>query len=192
MISMPLSRRRSLFGLAAGAMLPALAPARAGAGCAGGLVILTVGGLAGAPNRGALDPQRDRLFDHNNLSFQKARAFNAGELSALPHRTVEAINYGIEMQCKGPLLHDVLAAANPAATAKTARLSALDGYAAYLPLADILSQQWILAMESGGQAFAIGNYGPLYAMRQLAPDEKKSDEEEAKWVHSVYYIELMA
>ncbi|MGO9172521.1 MAG: hypothetical protein ACLP7P_11225 [Rhodomicrobium sp.] len=192
MVSMPLSRRRSLFGLAAGAILPALAPARAGAGCADGLVILTVGGLAGAPNRGALDPKRDRLFDRNNVSFQNARTFNAGELSALPHRTVESINYGIEMRCKGPLLHHVLAAANPAATAKTARLSALDGYAAELPLADILSQQWILAMESGGQAFALGNFGPLYAMRQLTPDEKKTDEEEAKWVHSVYYIELMA
>ncbi|MGO8955277.1 MAG: hypothetical protein ACLPWS_18185 [Rhodomicrobium sp.] len=192
MISMPLSRRRSLFGLAAGAMLPNLAPALAKPACADGLVILTVGGLTGAPNRGALDPKRDRLFDHNNLSFQKARTFNASELLGLPRRTVKAINYGIEMQGRGPLLHDVLAAAKPAATAKTARLSALDGYAADLPLTDVLSQQWILAAEADGQAFAIGNFGPLYAMRQLAPDEKKTEEEEAKWVHSVYYIELMA
>jgi len=194
MISMPLSRRRSLFGLAAGAMLPTLAPARAEPGCADGLVILTVGGLAGAPNRGALDPQRDRFFDHSNISFQKARTFTAAGLSALSQRTVKANNYGIDMIGKGPLLHDILAAASPLAAAKMARLSAIDGYAAELTLADIKSQEWILAMEADGQPFAIGNFGPLYAMRQLAPDVKKTtdDEEEVKWVHSIYYIELMA
>jgi len=192
MISMPISRRRSLLGLAAGAMLPALAPARAEPASASGLAILTVGGLVGASNRGAFDPKRDRFFDRNNLSFQQARTFDASALLSLPQQTVKAINYGMEMLCQGPLLHDVLAAANPAATAKTARLSALDAYAAELPLAEVQSRRWILAMESDGQAFAIGNFGPLFAMRQLGPDEQKTEEEEAKWVHSVYYIELMS
>ena len=95
------------------------------------------------------------------------------------------------MAASGPLLHDVLAVAAPEAAAKTARLSALDGFAAEIALSDVEGQQWILAMEDNGQGLAIGALGPLYAMRQLGPDEKKTEEEEAKWVHSLYYIELM-
>jgi hypothetical protein len=192
MISAPILRRRSVLGLAAGAMLPALTPARAaGPSCAGWLTILTAGGLVGAPNRGPFDPERDRLLNHNNLSFQKARAFSAGELAGLPQKTITANSYGRDMAASGPLLHDVLAVAAPEAAAKTARLSALDGYAAEIALSDVEGQQWILAMEDNGQGLAIGALGPLYAMRQLGPDEKKTEEEEAKWVHSLYYIELM-
>ena len=193
MIAAPILRRRAVLGLAAGAMLPALMPARAaGPGCAGWLTILTVGGLVGAPNRAAFDPERDRFFNHNNISFQKARAFSAGELAGLPRKTVTANSYGHDMVASGPLLHDVLAAAAPEAAAKTARLSALDGYAAEIALSDVEGQQWILAMEDNGQGFAVGQLGPLYAMRQLGPDEKKTEDEEAKWVHSLYYIELTA
>ena len=192
MISAPILRRRSLLGLAAGAMLPAIAPARAAApGCAGWLTILTVGGLVGATNREPFDPERDRFFNHNNISFQKARAFSAGELAGLPRKTVTANSYGRDMVASGPLLHDVLAVAAPEAAAKTARLSALDGYAAEIALSDVEGQQWILAMEDNGQGLAIGALGPLYALRQLGSGEKKTEEEEAKWVHSLYYIELM-
>jgi hypothetical protein len=193
MISGPRLRRRSVLGLAAGAaMLPGLTPARAaGAGCAGWLTILTVGGLVGAPNREAVDPDRDRLFNHNNINFQKARQFTAAGLAGLTRKTVTANFRGRDMTASGPLLHEVLAAAAPEAAAKTARLFALDGYAADVALADVESQQWILAMEDNGQGFAIGQLGPLFAMRQLGPDEKKTEEEEAKWVHSLFYIELM-
>ncbi len=194
MMSALMMRRRGVLGLAAGAaVLPALAPARAaGPACAGWLTILTVGGLVGAPNRGPLDPDSDRLFSHNNISFQKARVFTAGELAGLPRKTVNANSYGHDMTASGPLLHAVLAAAAPDAAAKTVRLSALDGYGGEIALADVESQQWILAMENSGQGLAIGQFGPLYAMRQLGEDEKKTEDEEAKWVHSLYYIELMA
>jgi hypothetical protein len=47
-------------------------------------------------------------------------------------------------------------------------------------------------MESDGKAFAIGDFGPLFSMRQLGRDEEKTGDEAAKWVHSIYYIELMA
>ncbi len=194
MISPPILRRRSVLGLAAGAaMLPALTPARAaGAGCAGWLTVLTVGGLVGAPNREAMDPDRDRLFNHNNIAFQKARQFTAGGLSGMARKTITANVHGYSINASGPLLHEVLAAAAPEPEAKTARLSALDGYAAEIPLAEVENQQWILAMEEDGQGFAIGQFGPLYAMRQLGPDEEKTEEEEAKWVHSLYYIGLAA
>ena len=194
MISAPGLRRRSVLGLAAaGAMLPAFASARAaGTSCAGWLTILTVGGLVGAANRGPFDPERDRFFNHNNLSFQKARTISASQLAGLPQKTVTANNYGHDMAAGGPLLHDVLALAAPEASAKAARLCALDGYAAEIALSDVESQQWILAMEENGQGFAIGQFGPLYAMRQLGPDEKKTEEEEMKWVHSLFYIELIS
>ena len=95
------------------------------------------------------------------------------------------------MVASGPLLHEVLALAAPDAGAKTARLTAIDGYNVEIALSDIEGQQWVLAMEDNGQGFAIGGLGPLYAMRQLGPDEKKTEEEEAKWVHSLFYIELV-
>jgi hypothetical protein len=171
-------------------MLAPIVPARADRGAQGGPVILTIGGLVDAPNRGPSVPKRDRLFDHNNLSFQKARSFSAGELANLPPQSVKAGFYGTDALAKGPRLADILAAARPAGVARTARLFALDGYGAEITLADIQSQSWILAMEADGLAFAIGDFGPLFAMRQLGPDEKKTEEEEAKWVHSLYYIEL--
>lgn len=190
MISMPVSRRQGLLALAAGAMLTS--GARAEPSCAGGgLVILTVGGLVGAPNRGPSDPVRDRLFRANNIEFKKARAFSVNELSSFAQETVDAVNYGLKMVGKGPLLKDAIAAASPEAAAKTARLSALDGYAAEIPLSEVESQRWILAAEADGRPFAIGDFGPLYAMRQLNPPGNKPEEEEAKWVHSLYYIELM-
>ena len=88
-------------------------------------------------------------------------------------------------------LHDVLAAAKPASDAKTVRLSALDGYAAEIPLATIAQDGWVLAVEAGGNAFGIGDFGPLYTVRPLAAGKKRTDEEDAKWVFSLYYIELM-
>jgi hypothetical protein len=185
-----LSRRSSLFALAAGSIFPALASAQAEPVCGDGLVTLTVGGLVGAPNRKPFDANRDRFFDHNNLNFQKARSFSSAELAALPQGIVEANVYGSNIVAKGPSLREILAAASPLSTAKTARLSALDGYAAEIALADIQSRQWILATGADGKPFAIGNFGPLYAMRQLAAAEPKTEEESNKWVHSLYYIEL--
>ncbi len=190
MNSILLSRRHSLLGLAAGATLPAFPSARANEPCWQGPIILTVGGLIEQPNRQPFLANRDRFFDHNNLSFEKARAFTAGEIAALPREAVRADIYGTEASTRGPRLGDILAAARPSESAKTVRLSALDGYAAELSLADARSQQWILALEMDGQPLALGDFGPLYAMRQLPAGEKKTEEESDKWVHSLYYIEL--
>jgi hypothetical protein len=192
MISRLLSRRESLFGLFGGlTALTGVGKVRAAGAPGSGLVVLTVGGLVSAPSRGAFDAKRDRFFDHNNLSFTKARAFTLGDLAALPQKQVlvKGDQTG-EIPFKGPLMSEVLRTAGPTATAKVARLSALDGYAAELPLGEIEAQGWILATEAGGNAFGIGDFGPLYAARQLAPNERKTEEEGAKWVFSIYYIEL--
>jgi hypothetical protein len=190
MISLKLTRRHGLIALAAAAF-PDIAPTRAGDAPAGGLVILTVGGLAGAPNRGPFDANRDRFFDHNNLSFKSARAFTEADLLRLPQHTVTAEVYGSGITATGPFLREVLAMTAPLSTAKTARFFALDGYGAEIPLADIQSQDWILATAIDGQPLTIGAFGPLYLMRQLPAGVKKTEEESDKWVHSLYYIELL-
>lgn len=192
MVEVQLSRRESMFGLAAGAAI--LGPTRASSApsCGSDIIILTVGGLIEAPNRAPFDAKRDRFLDHNNLSFGRARAFSTAALSAFPQKTVSVKREGGEARYTGPALRDVLSAARPSPDAKTARLSALDGYGAELVLADVARQEWVLATEFDGEPFSIGGFGPLQAVRQLAAGQKATEEEEQKWVYSLYYIELMA
>jgi len=190
MTKFSITRRHGLFALAA-APFAAAPQARAENETAGGLIVLTIGGLAGASNRAPFDPARDRFFDHNNLSFKNARAFNAADLARLPQRTVTAEVYWGTVSAKGAVLKDVIAAAAPSNTTKIARFYALDGYGADIALGDIQSQDWILASELDGAPLAIGQLGPLYALRQLPPGEKKTEEEGDKWVHSLYYIDLL-
>jgi hypothetical protein len=192
MVSGFVSRRGSLLGLLVGAAaIPLAAPSRGASASGCGLVVLTVGGLVGAPNRSPLDGKRDRFFQHNNLDFKQARAYTFADLQALPQQSAPVVEEGGVILFRGPRLHDVLAAAKPTSKAKTARLSALDGYAAEIPLATIAQDGWVLAVEAGGNAFGIGDVGPLYTVRPLAAGKKRTDEEDAKWVFSLYYIELM-
>jgi hypothetical protein len=192
MVSRSVTRRGSLFGLLAGAAaLPFGAAARATPASASGLVVLTVGGLVGAPNRKPFDQKRDRFFYHNNIEFRDARAFTASDLLALPQQTVPIQEENGETVYKGPLLSDVFDLAKPLAGAKTARLSALDSYATELPLDVAQAERWALALEADGAAFGIGDFGPLYAVRPLPSGQKKTEEEDARWVFSLYYIELM-
>ena len=78
MFSGSVSRRGSLFGFLAGVAAVPLATPSCGAPASGcGLVVLTVGGLVGAPNRPPFDEKRDRFFQHNNLDFKQARAYHS-------------------------------------------------------------------------------------------------------------------
>ena len=193
MFSGSVSRRGSLLGsLAGAAALSFSTPSRGAPASPCGLVVLTVGGLVGSPNRPPFDDKRDRFFQHNNLDFKRARAFTFADLLALPQQSAPVVEESGEIVFSGPRLLDVLAAAQPLGDAKTARLSALDGYAAELSLAAAGKEGWILAVEAGGNAFGIGDFGPLYAVRPLGAREKRSEEEDAKWVFSLYYIELMS
>ena len=193
MFSGSVSRRGSLLGLLAGAAaIPFATPSRGASASDCGLVVLTVGGLIGLPNRPPFDEEKDRLFWHNNLDFKQARAYTFADLLALPQQAVPVVEESGEIQFKGPRLHDVLAAAKPLSNAETVRLSALDGYAAEIPLAAVDQDGWVLAVEAGGHAFGIGGVGPLCIVRPLATGEKRTEKEDAKWVFSLYYIELMA
>ncbi len=191
MVSGSMSRRGSLLGLAGAATFAFATPSRGAPASNCGLVVLTVGGLVGVPNRPPIDEKRDRFFHHNNLDFRQARAYTFADLLALPQQPVTVVEDSGEIVFTGPRLHDVLAAAKPPSEAKTARLSALDGYAAEIPLAAVDQEGWVLAVEAGGHAFGIGGVGPLYAVRPLAAGEKRTEEEDGRWVFSLYYIDLM-
>src|SRR5208337_3309294 len=191
MFSGSVTRRGGLLGFfAVAAAFPFATPSRGAPASNCGLVVLTVGGLVGSPNRPQFDEKRDRLFHHNNLDFKQARAYALADLLDLPQQSVPVVEESGEIVFKGPRLHDVLAAAKPLNEAKTARLSALDGYAAEIALATVDREGWVLAVEVGGNAFGIGDFGPLFAVRPLAAAEKRTEEEDARWVFSLYYIEL--
>ncbi len=189
MVLQSLTRRSALLGFLAGPAITSISPATA-ASATGGLVILTIGGLVGATNRPALDASQDKFFHHNNISFQRARAFTNPDLSLLPQQTARVFDDTGAVLYRGPLLADILRVAEITSEAKSVRLYALDGYAAELPLQDVYSQKWLLASKAGGKAFGIGDRGPLYAVRELSGDGKRTADEDQKWVHSIYYIEV--
>ncbi|MBT3071824.1 hypothetical protein KKP04_13205 [Rhodomicrobium sp. Az07] len=189
------TRRGSMAALACGAASIAMQDGSAVAAPAApaGLVVLTVGGLVGAPNRPPSEQKRDRLFYSNNIEFEQARAFSYGDLLSFSPAVVTGLDEaGIAHVYKGPLLHDVLATALPLADAKTARLSALDGFAAELSLDTVYSERWVLALEADGNAFGLGDFGPIYLVRELPAGTKRTEEEEARWVFALYYIDLLA
>src|SRR5262249_20250418 len=148
------------------------------------------GGLVGAPNRPAFDAAQDRFFNHNNISFQRARSFGVSDLSSLPQQTARVIGDAGAVLYRGPALTDILRVAEVTSEARSVRLFALDGYAAELPLQDVYDQKWLLASEAEGKPFGIGDRGPVYAVRQLTGDQKRTGDEDQKWVHSIYYIEV--
>jgi len=189
------SRRGSLSALLGGAAALSVAAqgAEAAPAAPAGLVVLTVGGLVGAPNRPPSEQKRDRLFYHNNIDFKQARAFSFGDLLQFSSVIATGLDAaGNAHIFKGPLLYDVLTAAMPLAEAKTARLSALDGFAVELALDAVYAERWVLALEADGNAFGIGDFGPIYLVRELPAGTKRTDEEEARWVFALYYIELLA
>ncbi|WP_127078436.1 hypothetical protein [Rhodomicrobium lacus] len=195
MFARNITRRGTMAALAGGAAAFATQGRSAVAAPAApaGLVVLTVGGLVGAPNRPPLEQKRDRLFYSNNIDFKEARAFSYGDLLQFSQVIVTSLDEaGIAHVYKGPLLHDVLATALPPVEAKTARFSALDGFAAELSLDTVYSERWVLALEADGNAFDLGGFGPIYLVRELPAGTRRTEEEEARWVFALYYIELLA
>ena len=184
-----LTRRRALMTAAAGAFATAAPTSHAAACGDAGTIFLTVGGLIEKPNRAAFDAKRDPFFEHNNLRFDNARIFSRADLLALGCETASSEVDGAKAVFEGPSLRAVLAAASPGAQAKAVRLYALDSYATEFPLADIAAQNWILSLSEGGIPYAIGNYGPLRLVRETSG--KLSEEEAQKWVHSIFYIDVI-
>ncbi len=129
--------------------------------------LLTVSGLIGAGNRGALDPVKDQMMVKQKIRFDKAQAFDFAAISALPAVTIKpTLEYdGKPHTLKGPLLMDVMKACGVKVTDKTTLfLRAVDGYAAQVTAAEASKYRFIVATHLDGEPMALGGLGPLWAV----------------------------
>ena len=166
---MMMNKRRQFLGTAAlGAVaVPSLALAQNAPKAQKGPTLLTVSGLIGAGNRGALDPLLDQMMAKQKIKFDKAQAFDFAALAALPAVTIKpTLEYdGKPHTLKGPLLADVLKAGGVKMSDKTTVfLRAVDGYAAQVTAAEIAQYRFIIATHMDGQPLSLGGLGPLWAV----------------------------
>src|SRR5690554_5113912 len=85
--------------------------------------LLTLTGEIGKQNRGPSDAFADALFDKLGITFESGYQFTYGELKALPQVTISVSyeNWPGEVSVSGPLLKDVLAAADAKGESVTVR-----------------------------------------------------------------------
>ncbi len=129
--------------------------------------LLTVTGLIGAGNRGALDPALDQMMVKQKIKFDKAQVFDFAALAAMPAISIQpTLEYDNQPHTlKGPLLMDVMKACGVKVTDKTMLfLRAVDGYAALISAADAARYRFILATHLDGQPMPLGGLGPLWAV----------------------------
>lgn len=170
--------KRQFVGAALAAATP-LALAAPTARCQGGPVLLTVSGAITLANRGPVDPSHDLMMYKQKVTFSTARTFDFAALLALPAVTLRlTLEYDAKVHVlRGPLLHDVLAAAGAQPTGKAQLLlRAVDGYVAALTVAQARAQRFIVATHLDGQPMALGGLGPLWAV----PDTERVPELAAK------------
>lgn len=177
--------RLSLSALAAAVTLALAPPAMAE-----GPVFLTVTGAVESPNRGAMDPDRDKLFLFNDATFEAAAEFDLEALGALPQVTVRTdFPQGGEMvEFSGPLLADVLEAAG--ATGETVTVQALDGYAVEVPLEEMVAKGAVVALTRDGRPLGIGNFGPTQIVFPRADRADLADMPDDWWVWQIYHIRV--
>jgi hypothetical protein len=155
----------------------------------GSPVILTVYGDIDRSNRGASDKFFDAYLNHHDRVFDRAQVFDLKALNQLKQQRfiADAEGWGNPVALQGPSLEDVLAATG--ATDKDIIVTAMDGYSVELSAEELKGHRWILALKANEKTLAIGGRGPLW----LAYDtqgSKASSDDEAKWVWSVFVIEV--
>ena len=160
---------------------------------AGDAAVLTISGAVQKTNRGKFDPFMDGFLGYHEKDFQAAFEMTAKDLSSLPQVTITALG-GSEtwrgpVTLTGPRLKDVLALAG--ANDKPVTIFALDGYGAQFDVAALNSREWVLAHSLDGRRLSLGGRGPLWLAYETG-DKAASSEEEAKWVWSVFYIEVQS
>ncbi len=168
--------------------LPALAADEAPA--PQGMVLLTVGGFVGKPNRGPLDPKHDSLLAALKADFKHAFAFDREMLLSLPQGEVTAqpIEFDKPAKFSGPLLREVLGFIE-AARVKTTFV-APDGYAGYLLPEDIDRSDWILALSADGKPLGIGQQGPLWLLNTRAEGFMVGEDHRGSHVWAVVYMHV--
>lgn len=155
-----------------------------------GPVLLTVSGAVTKPNRGPVDPDYDKLLTFNEVDFDKARAFDAAALNALPQATVQTDfpKGGGIVTFTGPLLADVLAAAGAAGEKIT--IQAMDGYAVEIPAKDMLGNGAVVALARDGRPFGIGDFGPTQIVFPRTDRPALKDMPDDWWIWEIFHIKV--
>ena len=168
----------------------AFAVATAAPVCAEGPVLLTVTGAITETNRGPVDPELDKLFVFNEVSFEKAKEFDLSDLEKLPQAVVHADfpKGGAETEFSGPLLEDVLAAAGAAGEKVTVR--AMDGYSVEVPLEEMVGKGAVVALERDGKALGIGGFGPTQIVFPRRERADLADMPDDWWIWQIYHISV--
>ena len=130
-----------------------------------GPVVLTISGLIGKGNRGALDPALDQMMVKHKAKFDKAHAFDFATLTAMPAVTIKpTIEYDAKVHTlKGPLLNDVIRATG-APDGSRLLMRAVDGYTIMLTMEEAQKYRFIVATHFDGQPMPLGGLGPLFAV----------------------------
>ncbi len=151
--------------------------------------LLTVYGNIVHSNRSASDPFFDSFLNHHDRTFEKAYEFNLNALSALNQNEIiaRADGWADAVSLKGPSLKDVLE--KTGVVSKNITVTALDGYSVEFTFEELQNHNWILALYANGKPLSIGGRGPLWMTYDTGTGIANSDEE-AKWVWSVFVIEV--
>jgi hypothetical protein len=154
------------------------------------MVVLTVGGLVGKPNRGPLDPKRDSLLADLKVDFKHGFEFDRAMLLKLPQGQVTAkpIEFEKEATFSGPLLREVLGFIEAAKVKVT--FVAANGYSCYLLPEDIDSSDWILALSADGKPLGIGQQGPIWLLNTRSQGSAPSDDGCGHHVWAVVYMHV--
>lgn len=168
----------------------ALALAAAMPAFADGPVLVTVTGAVANTNRGPVDPDYDKLFTFNEVTFDKAMEFDLDALKALPQTTVttDFPKDGTEVTFEGPALAEVLAAAG--AQGETVTIQAMDGYSVEVPMTEMVGKGAVVALERDGKALGIGSFGPTQIVFPRAERDDLADMPDDWWIWQIYHIKV--
>jgi hypothetical protein len=128
--------------------------------------LLTVTGLIGKGNRGAIDPSLDQLMVKQKIKFDKTHVFDYHALNALPAASIKpTLEYDGKVHAlSGPLLTDVALAAGAPIDGTRLLLRAIDGYSVMLSSADARKYRFIVATHLDSHPIPLGGLGPLWAV----------------------------
>ena len=154
------------------------------------MVLLTVGGFVGKPNRGPLDPKQDSLLAALKVDFKQGFAFDRAMLLKLPQGevTTQPVESGKPMTFSGPLLREVLGFIE-AARVKTTFVAA-DGYTGFLLPEDIDGSDWILALTADGKPLGIGQQGPLWLLNTRTEGVTVGEDHRGSHVWALVYMHI--